>query len=353
MLYSRSSCHQQLNMRTESLLKDLSSFVHSNRSTVIMLAGTIVFLLFPQIYTFGAGFSAQEGATQVIPTFYLAQNSADALDCPLLPGCPSGPSVPLPPVLPNSLETRKQVPAIDGNKLSEGTGKYANMVLIPAGPFEMGSEGKEGGPDERPVHKVFVKDFYLAREVVTVQMYCEFLNTEGEHTSDGLPRVKLDSPNCPVAKERNRFQPKEGWADKPMVFVSWYGASDYAQWAGGRLPTAAEWEKAAGLTVSRSPENNLPGMEPLSPNHARMSLNRVVSVTGMVGNVWEWCSDWYSRNYYQESPKENPTGPPLGQEKEIRGGSYCSPQASHSIQNRHKAAPRGHFRTVGFRIVKD
>jgi len=334
-------------------LKYLSYFIQANRSTVIVLIGAIVFLLLPVSGCGEAGPSAQEGTSQPLPALFLAQSSADVLDCPLLPGCPSGPSVPLPPMPRNVPEARKHISAEGGNNLTEGIGKYANMVLIPAGPFEMGSAEEEGSPDERPIHKVFVKDFHLAKEVVTAQMYCEFLNAEGEYTSDGLPRMRLDSPDCPVIKQGSRFQPKEDCADRPMVCVCWYGASDYAQWAGGRLPTSAEWEKAASLTVSHPPGGQLVRADSESSAHARKALHGVSGVTGMIGNAWEWCSDWYSRDYYRESPKENPTGPLLGQEKEIRGGSYCSPEASHRIQNRHKAAPRGHFRTVGFRIVKD
>lgn len=339
-------------MRTESLFERLSFLAHAHKSIVILVTGSIFLLPLPVALSDGGPFPSREGSPRAVHALLLAQSAEDAPDCPLLPGCPSGPSVPLPPG-PGNVPAEKKEVFSRGDALSEGTGKYANMVLIPAGSFEMGSAENAAGPDEQPVHKVFVKDFHLAKELVTAQMYCEFLNAEGDQTSDGFPRIRLDSPDCPVIRGVGRFRPKAGWADKPMVCVSWYGASDYAQWVGGRLPTAAEWEKAASLTLRRPHLDNPDTAGSESSTPAKKEPNGVAGPTGKVGAVWEWCSDWYSGDYYRESPNENPTGPPLGQEKEIRGGSYCSPEASHRPQNRHKAAPRGHFRTVGFRIVKD
>jgi formylglycine-generating enzyme len=227
------------------------------------------------------------------------------------------------------------------------------MVLIPVGSFEMGSLNGEGRPDERPRHQVFVKDFYIAKHEVTVAQYCRFLQKEGEISRDGSPRVRLDSPDCPIVKSGKNFRPKNGLAEMPVVCVSWYGAAEYAEWAGGRLPTAAEREKAALLTTLYPPMDRLDLQRRQGASTVSEAVPGVRGMTGMVGNVWEWCSDWYSGDYYGQSPSANPAGPALGQEKEIRGGSWAAPESSTRIQNRHKACPRGYFRTVGFRIVKD
>jgi len=277
----------------------------------------------------------------------------NVLDCPYLPSCPGGTPVPLPPLFRPDSKPSTPAPSANGDNLVEGTGKYLGMVLIPAGPFDMGSPEGEGRPDERPIHKVFLKDFYIAKYDVTAKDFCDFLNARGEQTRDGLLRSNLDSPDCPIVKAGRIFRPKEDCADRPMVCVSWYGASDYAEWVGGRLPTSAEWEKAALLTASYNAGDYLTIMPRESAMPVTVAAPGAKGVTGMTGNVWEWCSDWYSREYYAESPRSNPMGPALGEEKNIRGGSWASPESSKRIRNRHKISPRGFYRTVGFRIVKD
>ncbi|MCX5860589.1 MAG: SUMF1/EgtB/PvdO family nonheme iron enzyme [Desulfomonile sp.] len=275
------------------------------------------------------------------------------LDCPLLPGCPSGPSVPLPPTFDDQRESVLPAYSPDNSKVAEGKGNYSEMLFIPSGSFDMGSKEGEGRVDERPRHKVFLKDFYVAKHEITVRQFCDFLNNEGESSKDGIPRVKLDNPDCPLVRKGRVFRPKPGFEDKPVVCVSWYGAVDYALWAGGRLPTSAEWEKVALLTTLHVPTDNLKVSAEVDSEPVFSAVRGVRDIKGMIGNVWEWCSDWYLWDYYTESPAENPEGPSVGTEKIIRGGSWASPDALRRIQNRHRASPRGYYRTVGFRIVKD
>lgn len=274
---------------------------------------------------------------------------------PRLPGVPGGMPIPLPPGEQDEPKgtTKPAGPVIDGSGLAVGTGKYAGMVLISAGTFDMGSPEDEGRIDERPQHKVFVKDFYIGQHEVTAAEFCKFLNSLGEKAKDGTLRVRIDCPDCPIIKEGGRFTPKNGLADNPMVCVSWYGAADYAQWAGGRLPTAAEWEKAALSTTPFQPGDFLTVLPRKGAVPVTIASPGLSGMTGMTGNVWEWCSDWYDRDYYGKSPMSNPTGPALGKEKVIRGGSWGSAEASKRIRNRHGASPRGYYRTVGLRIVKE
>lgn len=283
----------------------------------------------------------------------LGQSVPNGFDCPFLPGCPGDTPVPLPPLLKPESKPAAPAPSANGNNLVEGRGKYSGMVLIPAGPFDMGNAEGEGRLDERPLHKVFLKDFYIAKFDVTAKDFCAFLNAQGENSRDKIPRAKIDSPDCPIVKVGKVFKPREDYSDKPMVCVSWYGASDYAEWAGGRLPTSAEWEKAALLITPDHAGDYLTILPREGAVPVTIAVPGSSGVTGMTGNVWEWCSDWYSHDYYRESPTSSPMGPALGEEKNIRGGSWASPESSKRIRNRHKASPRGYYRTVGFRIVKE
>jgi formylglycine-generating enzyme required for sulfatase activity len=228
------------------------------------------------------------------------------------------------------------------------------MALIPAGLFEMGSAEGQGRVDERPLHEVNLRAFWIAKREVSVREYCEYLNKEGAVTKDGLPRINLESPDCPVMKVgKRRFRAKSGFDTRPIPHVSWHGATDYANWAGGRLPTSAEWEKAALLGSRPLPEDvkSIPAQAGTEPTDKADPEGTPLSA--MAGNVWEWCADWYAKDYYLSSPTSDPVGPSLGEEKVIRGGSWASTEASKRPKNRHSAPPLGCYGTVGFRIVKD
>ena len=285
----------------------------------------------------------------------------DVSGCPMLPGCPEGTSVPLPPGQRPTIQEPKPNGSLNGAsngnpkgmQISTGSGKYAGMIRIPAGQFLMGSTNGFSRPDESPAHNVYLKEYYISKHEITAELYCRFLNSAGLHRKDKMPRIDLGNPECPVIWNGDSFVPKQGMEDKPIVCVSWYGAADFAKWMGGRLPTSAEWEKAALLTTLQPPGDFLTLLKRESSSPVQVSDPGKLGIRGMKGNVWEWCADWYDKNYYANSPSTNPLGPPLGTEKEIRGGSWASAESSKRITNRHKAPPQGYFRTIGFRIVKD
>ncbi len=192
----------------------------------------------------------------------------------------------------------------------------AEMVLITAGEFQMGSN--DGQDNEKPVHSVYLDAFYMDKYEVTNAQYRKFMDATGYKAPSYWNDPKYNDPK------------------QPVVGVSWNDAKAYADWASKRLPTEAEWEKAA--------RGGLAGKKyPLSDNISHDDANysgtggkdqwKYTSPVGsfspngyglydMAGNVWEWCSDWYDSGYYSNSPESNPTGPSSGTSMVIRGGSW-------------------------------
>jgi formylglycine-generating enzyme required for sulfatase activity len=191
----------------------------------------------------------------------------------------------------------------------------AEMVLIPAGDFQMGDAFNEGSSGERPVHTVYLDAFYMDKYKVTNAQYAKFLNEYGKNTDDaGHELLDIADEDCLIEKVGNTYRPKAGYENHPVIEVTWYGAAAYAQFYGKRLPTEAEWEKAArgGLVGKKYPW----GDEAPKGKAASFGVHPVGSFApngyglyDMAGNVWEWCADEYDSGYYSKSPKNNPKGP--------------------------------------------
>ena len=191
------------------------------------------------------------------------------------------------------------------------------MVYVPAGEFIMGSD--EGDPDEQPVHTVYLDAFYIDKTEVTNAQYRKCVEA-------GICRAPTP------CEWREQTYEDVSKADYPVVCVSWNDADAYCRWAGKRLPTEAEWEKAAQGTGGRTYSWG----EGIDCDHAQYnecggqavpmgSKPQGVSPYGaldMVGNVWEWVADWYDGDYYSQSPEHNPPGPDSGASKVLRGGSW-------------------------------
>ena len=237
----------------------------------------------------------------------------------------------------------------------------APMVLVPAGPFTMGSN--DGLPAERPEHVVTLDAYVIDRYEVSLQLYRKFLQA-----------ARYDAP--PTWDD----EAAETVGDRPAVGMSWEDAAAYCAWAGKRLPTEAEWEKAArGTDGRRYPWG------PMQPFVDIANYNRgvwvseaitLVSVAGgvegmsvchglkaggrspyglhhMAGNAAEWIADWYDRTYYGKSPDKNPTGPANGEKRVIRGGSWADLPVALSASARVAAEPGFQDRTIGFRCAMD
>jgi len=192
----------------------------------------------------------------------------------------------------------------------------AVMVWAPAGTFMMGSaDGDPGaGDDEKPRHAVNLDGYWFYRNLVTVAQYRNF---------------------CRATERQMPALPYWSREDHPVVYVTWEEADAYAKWAGAALPTEAQWEKAARGTdgriypwgndwdgakcVNSVGENAPGGTKSVGSCPAGISPYGALD---MAGNVWQWCADWYDPQYYLNSPSRNPTGPPAGATRVVRGGSW-------------------------------
>ena len=222
-----------------------------------------------------------------------------------------------------------------------------DMVLIPEGPFVMGGDS-EVNPQEKPAHTVYLLSYYISRYPVTNEEYREFVQATGHK---------------PPAHWLNGTYPLE-MTQHPVVNVSWHDAAAYAEWAGKRLPTEAEWEKAArGTDERRYPWGNrfVDGERCNSGNPEGSTTpvdmypegRSVYGVWDMAGNAGEWVEDWYAPDYYGRSPEIDPHGPSEGKQKVYRGGGYHSNRADVQTQTRHCAVPHIYQQYIGFRCAMD
>ncbi len=233
-------------------------------------------------------------------------------------------------------------------------GEFDEMILIPAGEFIMGSE--RGPDDQQPIRKIYLDAFYIDKYEVTFAQYYAFV------TLTGQPKPRLAgylssgvTENLPLF-----IRPLN-----PVVGVKWYQAVDYCRWKGKRLPTEAEWEKAARGTEPRiwpwgndeTPENaNLVGMEDGFPFTAEVDqFAKDVSpygIRGMAGNVMEWVSDWFDQDSYRLLPVHNPLGAQHGQQRVIRGASWNDSIKRAEVSVRFKMYPEYRDVTIGFRCAQ-
>lgn len=248
----------------------------------------------------------------------------------------------------------------------------ADMVLIPAGNFEMGSDDEDASDDEKPVHTVYLDAFYIDRYLVTNAQYKMFIDENPEWQKANISEKYHDSR---YLKHWNGNDYPESVARHPVVHVSWYAAIAYAKWADKRLPTDAEWEKAArgGLIGKRYPCG-----DSIDSNQANYGgvVGDITSVGSyppngyglydMAGNVFEWCLDEYKQSFYAKSPRKNPVAGGSLQsilknflivkkfDMTRRGDSWHvkSREAALRVANKDYWKPTGSASTMGFRCVR-
>ena len=269
------------------------------------------------------------------------------------------------------------------------SGKPDDMVLVPTGEFRMGAPAGSGGlPDEQPERAVLLSAFYIDRFEVTNEAYLLFVSLTGHRMPEN------SNPAATLWKDR---RPMPGIERHPVVNVSWTDADAYCRWAGKRLPTEAELEKAARGTDGRrypwgdqwdvlltnsasywagrtvqfdsgadweafwvkgegahiAKEKGLNGEVLTMPVGSFPGSVSVYGLFDMAGNVAEWVQDWYDPNYYPSGPLTNPTGPPRGAIKSMRGGSWLKPAVSLRTSDRDWGTIDSRPSGTGFRCAQD
>ena len=243
------------------------------------------------------------------------------------------------------------------------------MVLIPADEFQMGSNDSNADDDEKPVHTVYVDAFYMDKYEVTNAQFKAFVDANPQWRKNRIPK-KYHSGNYLQDWRGNSYPSGKG--NHPVVYVSWYAAMVYAQWAGKRLPTEAEWEKAArgGLVGKTYPWGN--AIDTSQANYRRDVGNTTPVGTyapngyglyDMAGNVWEWCLDAADADFYARSPRRNPVAGgwsgknfPAVQTKSLRvlrGGCWLNTAQFVRVAGRYRNSPASTHSTFGFRCAWD
>ena len=263
-------------------------------------------------------------------------------------------------------------------------GAPEGMVFVGAGEFIMGSPEGEGLDNEHPQRTVYLDAFYIGKYEVTNEQFAQFVDATG-YTTDaetagwGWAWTGEDWEEVEGADWRHPRGPGssiEGKMDHPVVQVSWNDADAYCQWAGVRLPTEAEWEKAARGTDGREYPwgNSAPDGSKLNYCDVNCELawkdssvddgytdtapvghyeagKSPYGAYDMAGNVWEWVADWYDADYYSKAPERNPQGPDSGEKRGVRGGSWSGYEGDARCVDRYGGDPDVRISYFGFRVA--
>jgi formylglycine-generating enzyme required for sulfatase activity len=244
-----------------------------------------------------------------------------------------------------------------GSRPARPAARPKTMVPVPAGPFTMGNAvgTKHANRDEAPAHRPHLDRFAIDRHEVTNKAY-----------QACVKRGHCTPPGRTGSKTRGGYYDDPRFARHPVINVDWHQAQAFCRWRGGRLPTEAEWEKAARGHKDRrtypwgdrKPDCSLANFG--GPDGCQGDTDQVgarpagkspYGAHDMAGNVWEWVSDWYDPSYYKRSPGKNPAGPRWGAFKVMRGGCYDTAPEGLRVSCRNRDMPTSRQHNVGFRCA--
>ncbi len=270
-------------------------------------------------------------------------------------------------------------------------GSTGNMVELPGGEFLMGTDYPDGfaADGEGPIRTVRIERFWMDETAITVEQFGQFVGASGYKTE----AERYGWSFCFRSDEAEQHAVGVPWwgkvdgadwrraeaSDHPVTHVSWSDAAAYAEWAGKRLPTEAEWEFAArggleqklyawgdeltpgGRHMANIWQGTFPTVNTAEDGYVFTAPARSFPANGyglfnMSGNTWEWCADWFDPVWHATATRENPTGPPSGAARVMRGGSflchasYCN---RYRVAARTQNTPDTSAQNIGFRCVRD
>jgi formylglycine-generating enzyme required for sulfatase activity len=305
------------------------------------------------------GVEIDEAVSSSVVLVIATAGSANAKPAPTPPS-PPAPVEPKQPALSFAYAAIRQLQQKKiASLLQNGIVPPLDMVFVPAGEFRRGSD--DGPSDEQPERVLYLPDFWIDRHEVTNEQYGKFL---------AWMQQSKDHSQCHPDEPKNKDHTPAYWSDatwnqpnQPVVGVDWYDAYAYAAWARKRLPTEAEWEKAArGLDNRKFPWGHRWDDARANGQRKRQTTEEVGTLAGgaspygamdMAGNAAEWCADWYDAHYYQTAPDANPKGAPAGTLRVVRGGSFLSLADECRVTTRSRSLPTMRLFTIGFRCAKD
>jgi eukaryotic-like serine/threonine-protein kinase len=337
--------------------KDSKPPIQGKRTNWKLIGGVVLALLV--LVIIAVAWQREGMAAQLFPSPTPTLTNTPAMA--LTPSATSAPLATNKPMPTNTLAATS-TPVLDiGSTFIRDTDGM-KMVYVPAGDFKMGASEGIGASDEFPQRTVYLDGYWIDQTEVTNKMYAVFLNAKGNEYEGSV--TWLDELASNIRKNGDTWQPASGYSDYPVIYVSWFGAKAYCNWAGGRLPTEAEWEKAA-----RGTNGNIYPWGNSDPSSVLLNYDKNIGATAKVGsyldgaspygaldiagNAMEWVNDFYGEKYYQTSPASNPQGPDSGGSHVARGGAWDNGAFNVRSVDRSSYAPSFRSNKVGFRCVRD